>query len=132
MFVRWQKRARRRAAFGQYRAADTHWAASLVESRRIDGKPRQRHVAYLSGICQSAIDLDTPHQRGHFWVRVVGRLDQLANQITPEQRRKIETQIAAKVTSPTSEDIEQINASLAGYGFPPIGLGPVRFWQTIN
>lgn len=96
-----------------------------MESRRVDGKPRQRHVAYLGGICQSAIDLDTPYQRGHFWVRVVGRLDQLANQITPEQRRKIETQIAAKVTPPTSEDIEQINASLEGYGFPPIGLVPI-------
>ncbi len=124
MFVRWQKRVRRSPAFGMWKsippAPDTHWAEILVESRRIGGRPRQRHVTYLGGICQSAIDLEIPHQRGYFWSRVIGRLDQLGNRVTSEQRRMIEARIAAKVTPPTGDDLVQINASREQYGFPPI------------
>ena len=51
MFVRWQKRKRKSRAFGGGRdRADTHWAAILAESTRVDGKPTQQHVAYLGGI----------------------------------------------------------------------------------
>ncbi len=132
MFVRWQKRVRRQPAFGGMwklvegklirPPADTHWAAILVESRRIGGRPRQHHVAYLGGICQSAIDLEIPHQRAYFWLRVIGRLDQLGNQVTPEQRRMIEARIAAKVAPPTGDDLVQINASREQYGLPPMEL----------
>ena len=108
--------------------ADTHWAASLVESRRVDGKPRQRHVAYLGGICQSAIDLEISHQRAYFWSRVSGCLDDLGNQVTPEQRRKIEAQIAAKVPPATGEGLAHINVLREQSGLPPmepISVDPV-------
>ena len=58
MFVRWQKRKRKSRAFGGGRdRADTHWAAILAESTRVDGKPTQQHVAYLGGITDSAIEI---------------------------------------------------------------------------
>ena len=47
MFVRWQTRERRNRAFGGGKGPDMHWSAILVEGQRIDGKPVQRHVAYL-------------------------------------------------------------------------------------
>ena len=59
MFVRWQTRTRRARAFGRDPNTDTHWAAILAESSRIDGKPTQRHIAYLGGITESAIELRT-------------------------------------------------------------------------
>jgi hypothetical protein len=61
MFVRWQMRTRRSRAFGRDPRTNTHWAAILAESQRIDGKPTQRHVAYLGGITDPAIEL--PAQR---------------------------------------------------------------------
>ena len=58
MFVRWQKRKRKSRAFGGGRdRADTHWAAILAESARVNGKPTQQHVAYLGGITDSAIEI---------------------------------------------------------------------------
>jgi hypothetical protein len=60
MFVRWQKRQRKRRVFGG-EGPDMHWAAILSESERVDGKPVQRHIAYLGGLTESAIEL--PAQR---------------------------------------------------------------------
>ena len=65
MFVRWQTRERRNRAFGGDKGPGMHWSAILVEGQRIDGKPVQRHVAYLGGITESAIEL--PAQRAFFW-----------------------------------------------------------------
>ena len=48
------------------------------------------------------------------------RLNQLGNQVTPEQRRKIEARIAAKVRPPTGEELAQINASRERVGLPPL------------
>ena len=55
MFVRWTSRARRTSEFGPNRwgEEDVHHRAILVEAVRIDGKPRQRHVAYLVGFTES-------------------------------------------------------------------------------
>jgi hypothetical protein len=64
----------------------------LVESARVEGKPRQRHVAWLASITESRIEV--VHQRRHFWDGVYERL---ANQLSVEDRRKIEAAIALKV-----------------------------------
>ena len=56
MFIRWQKRIKGLAWPWGWRGTDTHWAAILVESLRIDGKPTQKHIAYLGGIIESAIE----------------------------------------------------------------------------
>src|SRR5262245_24497883 len=75
MYVRWQSRKRRKPQFGRHgktiRSArrygeriiasastgkqDRHWRAILVENVRVDGKPTQRHVAYLAGFTESAL-----------------------------------------------------------------------------
>ena len=128
MFVRWQSRKRRHPAFGgpgkQIRGGDDwaytrpgtseqdkHWAAILVERVRVEGRPTQRHVAYLGGVTDSAIEIAA--QRMFFWNDVKQRLDRLSNRITAEDRKRIEAAIAAKVPPLTKKQREQFAASIA-------------------
>ena len=38
---------------------DIRWSAVVVESARIDGKPRQRHIAWLGSITESRMEVST-------------------------------------------------------------------------
>ena len=76
MFIRWQKRKRRDGV--------TRLNAVLCESRRVDGKPRQEHIAYLGAIDDIWLDqpLDDPGanlKRSEFWKKAEKRLAPLAN-----------------------------------------------------
>jgi hypothetical protein len=33
------------------------WTAIAVENMRVDGKPKQRHIAYLATICESEVSI---------------------------------------------------------------------------
>ena len=87
MFVRWQKRHAKR------------WdliTAALIESARVDGQPRQRHVAYLGSVrINRAI---------RFWQRVDACLDKL--DVTATDRHKIEAMLAAEVPRPSAAQQE--------------------------
>ena len=129
MFIRWQKRTRKSPAFGMHygrrggisfrevegrlQIPDVHWRAILVESCRVDGKPRQRHIAYLGGITESAIELHVPNQRGFFWNEVMDRLDKLDNHIDKDERTKIEATIAKRVPRLSEKEKKQANAGRA-------------------
>ncbi len=124
MYVRWQSRKRQQPEFGgsagevrdkagrrawnkrgsllhtRRRAdgsigQDVRWTAVVVENMRIDGKPRQQHVASLASITESRMEVI--HQRRYFWDDVHDRLDQLGNRISIDDRRRIEAAIALKV-----------------------------------
>ena len=60
MFVRWQSRKRRQAQSGttRPRPGDIRYSAILVEGICVNGKPTQRHIAYLGSILQSIIEGD--------------------------------------------------------------------------
>jgi len=103
MFVRWQTRTRRARAFGRDPNTDTHWAAILAESSRVDGKPTQRHIAYLGGITESAIEL--PAQRAFFWKEVTQQLDELA--VSKDDRVRIEAAVEAKVPRLTRREYNE-------------------------
>ncbi len=102
MFVRWQRRRRKR--YG----GSPLLTAVLVESRRVDGDPRQRTVAYLAGIREKFIG---EHERAHrkFWRKVDERLDELA--LDPATRARIEAGVAARVPRVTDENQAQFGAS---------------------
>jgi hypothetical protein len=108
MFIRWQSRKRTKPAFGRYRDADgnrlsdTHWQAVLVESKRVDGKPRQQHVASIVGFSESQTKIDM--QRCYIWKTVDERLKRLSNRITQADRERIEAAVAARVPRPTPEE----------------------------
>ena len=70
---------------------------TLVEARRIDGKPRQRHVCEL-GLIRRDANLGGRYE---FWCDVQTDLD---DYVTDEaERRKLATHIAERVPRPTSE-----------------------------
>jgi hypothetical protein len=98
MYIRWQSyRQRRRRRWGSKSPEPgTSWRAILVESTRVDGEPRQRHVAYLGSIHDSVIKDDW---RYRFWDDVTARLDALGHRkkITADDRTKIEAALARKV-----------------------------------
>lgn len=156
MYVRWQSRKRQQPDIGDYgpqlrdefglvrnargsylrtrhRAdgsvgQDVRWTAVIVESVRIDGKPRQKHVAWLASITESRIEID--HQRRYFWDAAYERLDQLGNRISIDDRQRIEASVALKVPRLSREEheasIEQVKASAAALRFPPIEHKPYR------
>jgi ClpX C4-type zinc finger len=116
MFVRWQSRERSRAQFGKWGEPDTHWRAILVENARVDGKSRKRHIAYLVGFTESRGKI--PTQRCYLWDAITAKLDHLGNQITPEERAKIELSIAAKLPRPTpAEYLECARSCAATFGW---------------
>ncbi len=71
--------------------------AIVVESKRIDGRPRQSLVAYLG--CIRVADLDLPSARRKFWTRADVGLEQFA----PEDRGRFEAALAARVPRPPAE-----------------------------
>jgi hypothetical protein len=108
MFIRWQSRERSWPQFGVWhdengerRPDDTHHRAILVEAVRVNGKPVQRHIAYLGGITESAISV--PVQRCYFWDHITDQFDKLGKKISPADRKRLEKAIAAKVPRPTAK-----------------------------
>ena len=55
---------------------------------RVNGKPVQKHIAYLAGFTESAVAI--PAQQWYLWEHIEERLDQLGNQISQHDRRRIE------------------------------------------
>jgi hypothetical protein len=93
MFVRWQQyrsqaQDKRRRERNDARA---RLKAVLVESTRINGEPRQKHIAFLGSVSVDGSD------RRRFWFDVTTRLNQLNNLVSVEERKCIGAAIAEKV-----------------------------------
>jgi len=118
MYIRWQSRKRRFPQFGRWgkrvrgerklaytregtSKQDVHWSAILVENVRIDGKPTQRHVAYLAGFTDSALAI--PAQQRFLWNRIKERLDGLGDRISRDDRRRIELTLIEKIGKPPTK-----------------------------
>jgi hypothetical protein len=96
MFVRWQSRKRaERNKWALRHVGDITWNAILVESVRVDGKPQQKHVAYLGSF--STRQAASQPQRVYTWEAMLERLDRLSNRIPPKARKNIEAAIALKL-----------------------------------
>ena len=100
---------RRRGRSVQRLTGGTSLTAVLVESRRVDSKPRQRIVSYLGTIRESGL----PHyyHRVDFWRSVQTHLDRLA--LAPEARERIESVLEQRVERPTLEAEQATKAELA-------------------
>src|SRR5262245_60876456 len=96
MYVRWQSRK-------QVLGKDVRRTAIVVESVRVDGTPTQRHIAYLGGIAESAINNLASQCR--FWTNVKNKLDSLGHCITVENRERIEAAVAKTVPRPTNTQL---------------------------
>jgi hypothetical protein len=102
MFIRWQSRKREIYYSHWGRKADpygdVHWNAVLVESVRVNGKPRQKHIANLCGFTEHQIKI--PAQQLYTWEHAIKALDGLGKRITPEQRRQVEAALAERIGRP--------------------------------
>jgi X-X-X-Leu-X-X-Gly heptad repeat protein len=116
MFVCWQSRKCKCSQFGRWGEADVRWTAVLADTKWLNGRPRQQHIAYLGSITKSAVE--TIAQRCFFWDDITARLDRLKNKI--EHREKIEAAINKKVPRPTPEqykDHARDRARLLGWDY---------------
>jgi hypothetical protein len=138
MFVRWQNY--KSVAHWNWQAPRNAWTpqpvirckAILVESVRVNGKPRLKHIAFIAsyqspearrvwnakthfqlGILGSPevenTDMTSCHvipDRFRFWRTARERLDRLSNQITSEDRIKIEAALALRVLPTTLEEVD--------------------------
>jgi hypothetical protein len=102
MYIRWQSRKRTvyRPAFGRGHQ-DTGWRAILVKSVRVDGKPKQQHIAYLAGFTESGLKI--PAQQRFLWDRIEDRLKRLSNRISDEDRDAIMKALVKKVGKPPTK-----------------------------
>jgi hypothetical protein len=112
MFVRWQRyRSQARNSWcARARDSRSRLKAILVESARVDGNPRQKHVAFLGSI--ESDGLGKPADRGmlRFWSDVTAKLKRLGNRVALEDCERIMASIAAKVGArPTDAELEQFD-----------------------
>jgi hypothetical protein len=98
MYIRWQLRTKANG--------DVQHRAVLVESARVDGKPRQQLIAYLGSYSEQRFARDTgPFWRAQFLDEIAERLDRLSNRITPAERKRLDKDIAARVGRPTKSEV---------------------------
>jgi hypothetical protein len=108
MYVRWRRVTQRRQHVE--RCSWNMPAAAhvlLVESVSVDGKPRQRHVAYL-GVFHNHSEQDVNY-RAWWWHRMSAKLDALGKRIPPDQRPHIEAILAEKVRPVTAEEVTALD-----------------------
>jgi hypothetical protein len=114
MYVKWEDRLSRRGT-----------AAVLVEARRIDGKPRQRHIAYLAtypgGLWSIGEDAHNVHTRTWFWYRLTQRLAKL--DLSAKQQKHVKASVAKRLPKPTQDEITAYDqarqaGTWEGRGFP--------------
>ena len=121
MYVRWQRRTRKR------RPRSPLLVAVLVECRRVDGKPRQNVVGYLAGIGEQLVG-EREREHREFWAKVDKRLDELG--VDGDTRAKIEASIDRRVVRVTAENVAVFNAETArvaseiAAGLASIGIRP--------
>ena len=75
--------------------------ARLVESRRVNGKPRQRTVAYLGSIRDTHVE--DAGCRGFFWCEADRRLSELG--LSDDERGRIDARLSAVVPRPTLDEV---------------------------
>lgn len=117
MYVRWQSRKLRTVKWRQRdtrRKDDIYWSAILVENVRVKGKPTQQHVAYLGGITESAMALDTPARRIYFWNGVKRQLAGL--KLPAKTRAAIMQAITKRVPPVTGRQRQQLARRLRANG----------------
>jgi hypothetical protein len=93
---------------------DITWNAILVESVRVDGKPQQKHVAYLGSF--STRQAASQAQRVFCWDAILKRFYRVGSRIPPQDREKILTAIASKLgPRPTKRERAAVHRKAASY-----------------
>lgn len=107
MYVRWK----RRRMTGPYLPDGSQYAISavLVESRRVNGKPRQKVIKHLGCIRESGI-IHVGHRIG-FWQTAAAAFKAL--NLPPEQQHAIEQALQKRVPFPSQQDRQREREEMA-------------------
>jgi hypothetical protein len=111
MFIRWK--VRRAPVWDEgrkeeYRNGPT-LIAHLVQSRRVDGRPRHTRTIYLGSIREKYAAADgSVLSCGGFWRDARAKLDAL--DLPPEERAKVEAALLRRVPDPTEEELAAARA----------------------
>ena len=90
--------------FVRFRSARHRLRASLIETRRVEGKVRHEHIASLG-----TIDADLSiASRVAFWQQLHHRLDRLANRLDTVAYAKVLGEIHARIPMATFEEIRAL------------------------
>jgi hypothetical protein len=111
MYVKWKRYERgfRRYHPPRSRLPETLLVAVLVVSKRVNGKPRQRQLAYLGSIREER--LGEARNRGWFWQSVdqaTARLD-----LMPTRRKRLEAALALRVPRPAAKEVDTATKAAA-------------------
>ena len=85
----------------------TSWVAVIVESRRVDGRPRQHLIRYVGSI--DCADIHRLSARQRFW----DRADVVLAEFDQEQRERFEHALETKVRRPTAEEVAAASPAAA-------------------
>jgi hypothetical protein len=123
MFVKWRTRNHDQRGGGVL-------IAQLIESKRVDGATHQRVLAHL-GTCREPVDM--LRHRLWFYERCEQALDRLA--LAPEDRAKVDTQLATRIPRLSDEEHAQRQRErailMARFGRPD-GFARVKGWNAAN
>jgi hypothetical protein len=103
MFIRWQ--VHKSAAQIYYKRREVSFRAVLAETKRVNGVPRQRHIAYLGSITEEYTQVLA--QRCYFWDKVTTKLKALSWRIPPATMPKLEAALAVKVPRPSKKEYKK-------------------------
>ena len=112
MYIRWQwcHERKRKTSRTVWREPVAQRRAILVESVRVDGKPKQRHIAYLGSVSHQIVGdqcrtYPSVYYRAWWWHHVNAKLDRLGNRVPSDDRRRIEAVLAKEVPPVTAEEV---------------------------
>jgi len=105
--------------FVRFRQTANRLQASLVETRRVDGKVRHEHVASLGSVPTPPSVAD----RIDFWRRLHDRLAKLANRVDAETHGKILGAVHDRVLMPTPEEQRALQLENA--------KADAKFWESV-
>ncbi len=111
MYVIWRKRKREHYA-GWNKVGDVRLTPIIVQSRRVNGKPKQEHIACLPSIIESSIN---EKEAIWFWGGVEEQLARLTNRIPREEMEKIRAALDKVVPQPDPEYAKSHKADSQAY-----------------
>ena len=105
--------------FVRFRQTKTRLQASLIETRRIDGKVRHEHIASLGSV-------DEPPSvdgRIAFWQRLHERLGKLSNRLDAAAQAKVMAAVHARIPMVTADEQRALQLENA--------KDDLRFWDAL-
>jgi hypothetical protein len=106
--------------FVRFRQAGHRLQASLIETRRIDGKVRHEHVASLGSVILPPSVAD----RITFWQRLHERLGKLSNRVNADTQAKVLGLVHARIPMVTADEQRALQIENAE--------ADVQFWSGIR